>query len=148
MGVDTAARTDTGRQRDHNEDAVLVTPTSAGRLLAVADGMGGHNAGEVASATALDALVDELDDRLADADRAQALEDAVSAADERVREEAADDPDREGMGTTLVAALVDGDAATVVNVGDSRAPTASPTGRSNRSRSTTRWSGTCSTAAR
>jgi protein phosphatase len=121
MGVETVARTDTGRQRAHNEDSVLAAPTSGGRLLAVADGMGGHNAGEVASASALAAFVDELGETLAEADRATALERAVVTADERVREKAAEDPDREGMGTTLVAALVDGESATVVNVGDSRA---------------------------
>jgi serine/threonine protein phosphatase PrpC len=125
MAVETAARTDTGRQRDHNEDSVLVAPTSGGRLLAVADGMGGHNAGEVASATALDRFVDELGERLADAAPATALERSVEAADEQVRETAAEDPGREGMGTTLVAALVSAESATVVNVGDSRAYTVS-----------------------
>jgi serine/threonine protein phosphatase PrpC len=121
MGVETVAETDTGRQRDHNEDSVLVAPTSGGRLLAVADGMGGHNAGEVASATALATFVDELGERLGDAGPATALERSVELADERVREEAAADADREGMGTTLVAALVGDESATVVNVGDSRA---------------------------
>lgn len=121
MSIETVARTDTGRQRDHNEDSVLVAPTSSGRLLAVADGMGGHNAGDVASETALAAFVDDLGETLADADPATALERSAEAADERVREKAAEDPDREGMGTTLVAALVGDESATVVNVGDSRA---------------------------
>jgi protein phosphatase len=120
MGIETAALTDTGRVRDHNEDSVAVAPTSGGRLLAVADGMGGHNAGEVASEVALETFVAEVGERLADADTADALEAAALAADEAVREAAADDPDREGMGTTLVAALVD-EETTVVNVGDSRA---------------------------
>jgi len=121
MSIETVARTDTGRQRDHNEDSVLVAPTSSGRLLAVADGMGGHNAGDVASAAALAAFVDGLGETLADADPATALERSAGAADERVREKAAEDPGREGMGTTLVAALVGDESATVVNVGDSRA---------------------------
>jgi serine/threonine protein phosphatase PrpC len=123
MSIETVARTDTGRQRDHNEDSVLVAPTSSGRLLAVADGMGGHNAGDVASETALAAFVDDLGETLADADPATALERSAEAADERVRERAAEDPNREGMGTTLVAALVGDQSATVVNVGDSRAYT-------------------------
>jgi protein phosphatase len=121
MAVETVARTDVGRQRDHNEDSILVAPTSAGRLLAVADGMGGHNAGEVASAAALSVFARELSETLADAAADEALERAARAADDAVREKASSDADREGMGTTLVAALVDGETATVVNVGDSRA---------------------------
>lgn len=121
MGVETVATTDVGRTRDHNEDSVVVAPTSGGRLLAVADGMGGHNAGEVASATALEAFVDELGDVLADESPERALESAMVAADEAVVAAAAADAAREGMGTTLVAALVDDETAAVVNVGDSRA---------------------------
>jgi serine/threonine protein phosphatase PrpC len=121
MGIETAARSDTGRVRDHNEDSVLVAPTSGGRLLAVADGMGGHNAGEVASAVALEAFVAELGDRLGDSTVADAMEEGALAADTAVRDAAADDPDRDGMGTTLVAALVGDAGTTVVNVGDSRA---------------------------
>lgn len=121
MGIETAALTDTGRVRDHNEDSVGVAPTSAGRLLAVADGMGGHNAGEVASEIALETFVAEVGDRLADADPPEALADAALAADDAVREAAAEDPDRDGMGTTLVAGLLAPGETTVVNVGDSRA---------------------------
>jgi len=121
MGIETAARSDTGRVRDHNEDSVLAAPTSGGRLLAVADGMGGHNAGEVASAVALEAFVAELGDRLGDSTVAEAMERGALTADAAVREAAADEPDRDGMGTTLVAALLGETGATVVNVGDSRA---------------------------
>jgi len=128
MGIETAALTDTGRVRDHNEDSVCVAPTSAGRLLAVADGMGGHNAGAVASEIALETFVAEVGDRLADADPAAALAGAVLAADDAVREAAAEDPDRDGMGTTLVAGLLDPEETTVVNVGDSRAYRVDDTG--------------------
>jgi protein phosphatase len=121
MGIETAARSDTGRVRDHNEDSVLVAPTSGGRLLAVADGMGGHNAGEIASAVALEAFVAELGDRLGDSPLADAMETGALTADAAVREAAADDPDRDGMGTTLVAALLGETGTMVVNVGDSRA---------------------------
>lgn len=121
MDVETAARTDTGRVRDHNEDSVRVAPTSGGRLLALADGMGGHNAGEVASELALETFVDRVGESLADADPADALADAALAADQAVREAAEGDPERNGMGTTLVAALLGADGATLVNVGDSRA---------------------------
>lgn len=121
MAFEVVARTDTGRQRDHNEDSVLVDSTPEGRLLAVADGMGGHNAGEVASATALDAFAATAEETVGERATAAALEAAVERADAAVREKARADPDREGMGTTLVGALVDGGRATVVNVGDSRA---------------------------
>jgi protein phosphatase len=121
MGIETAALTDTGRVRDHNEDSVSVAPTSGGRLLAVADGMGGHNAGDVASAVALETFVAEVGTRLAEADPDEALSAAALAADEAVREAATEEPDRDGMGTTLVAGLLGPDETTVVNVGDSRA---------------------------
>ncbi|MEF8852182.1 MAG: Stp1/IreP family PP2C-type Ser/Thr phosphatase [Haloarculaceae archaeon] len=121
MGIETAVLTDTGQVRDHNEDSVSVAPTSGGRLLAVADGMGGHNAGEVASAVALETFVAEVGERLADADPETGLSAAALAADEAVREAAADESDRDGMGTTLVAGLVGPEETTVVNVGDSRA---------------------------
>ncbi|MFB6150401.1 MAG: Stp1/IreP family PP2C-type Ser/Thr phosphatase [Haloarculaceae archaeon] len=121
MTVETTAETDVGRARDHNEDSVLVAPTSAGRLVAVADGMGGHSAGGVASATALEAFVGELDDALAVESPTEALQTAVTAANDAVIDRAREDADREGMGTTLVAALVADGTATVVNVGDSRA---------------------------
>jgi protein phosphatase len=121
MGIETAALTDTGRVRDHNEDSVGVAPTSAGRLLAVADGMGGHNAGEVASEIALETFVTEVGERLADADPQEALADAALAADDAVREAAAAEAGRDGMGTTLVAGLLGPEETTVVNVGDSRA---------------------------
>jgi protein phosphatase len=117
MGIETAALTDTGRVRDHNEDSVSVAPTSGGRLLAVADGMGGHNAGDVASAVALETFVAEVGTRLAEADPDEALSAAALAADEAVREAATEEPDRDGMGTTLVAGLLGPDETTVVNVG-------------------------------
>jgi protein phosphatase len=116
----TASRTDVGRQRDHNEDALLVTTVDEWTVLAVADGMGGHRAGDVASETALDGFAAACRDRLGDAAApADALTAAAGAANERVREAATDG--REGMGTTLVAAAVRDGEATVVNVGDSRA---------------------------
>ncbi len=92
----------------------MLTETLAdGRiLLAVADGMGGHAAGEVASSLALETLVEAV--------RAgSALDDAFRQANARVNEKARD-PDKVGMGTTLVAVLVDDGRYEVANVGDSR----------------------------
>jgi protein phosphatase len=122
MTEDTVARTDVGRARDHNEDDFLVAEQGEWQVLAVADGMGGHRAGDVASETALAAVADTLADRLdADSDPESALAAAVAAANERVNQRASEDRSREGMGTTLVAALVRDGEATLANVGDSRA---------------------------
>jgi protein phosphatase len=118
--VRTTARTDVGRQRSINEDAVLTASVDDTRhLLAVADGMGGHAAGDVASETALDAFGDAVATALDDgADPPDALADAVAVANDAVRDRAADATGE--MGTTLVAALLGPDRAHVVNVGDSR----------------------------
>jgi len=116
--------TDVGRARDHNEDAFHISED--GRLLIVADGMGGHQAGEVASATAVDALVEFFD-----AARCQAVDSGDSAgesllleafdlAHERVRAAAKESSDRSDMGTTLIAAFLSGERAHVCHVGDVR----------------------------
>lgn len=108
-----AAASHVGRVRDINQDRFLTT----GELLAVADGMGGHVGGERASAAAIGELSGHRG--LLDVDRLVA---AAEAANTAVFTEAAD-PSLRGMGTTLVAAVVDDEAAEVriVNVGDSRA---------------------------
>jgi protein phosphatase len=125
MTETTAAGTDVGRRRDHNEDDLLVTSVGDWTVLAVADGMGGHRAGDVASETALEAFASTLETRLGaggtDVDAEAVLIDAVATANERVHERAAADARHDGMGTTLVAALVQDGEATLINVGDSRA---------------------------
>ncbi|GMR14321.1 MAG: hypothetical protein BMS9Abin29_2570 [Gemmatimonadota bacterium] len=99
--------------RPYQEDAVLSETLPDGRtLIAVADGMGGHAAGEVASALALETLSDAVK-------QGQALDDAFRLANERVNLQARD-PGKLGMGTTLVAMLLDGDSYQIANVGDSR----------------------------
>lgn len=107
--------TDTGRIRSANEDAFLTVDG----LFVVADGMGGHRAGEVASHLAVESLQEEFDQAGTDV-----LVRAVEGANRRVVERSLADPDLAGMGTTIVAiALVDADgrdAIGVVNVGDSR----------------------------
>lgn len=114
----TAVRTAKGR-RSRNEDAALAFRLPDGRLaVAVADGMGGHQAGDVASRTAVEAFHRALASDPAADDRA-ALENAFRAAADAVTGAASGG--REGMGTTLVAALVRGDAAWVAHAGDSRA---------------------------
>ena len=110
--------TDVGRARDGNEDSLLLRES----VFAVADGMGGHLAGEVASATALEPI-EALDSRIFDdaAEAAAALRDAVVAANDTVSQLARDNPSYRGMGTTLTAALVEGRRLHVAHVGDSRA---------------------------
>jgi PPM family protein phosphatase len=107
------ARSDVGRGRPDNEDSLLVDREH--RLYAVADGMGGHRAGEVASATAIETL------RSAYAD-GRPLDQAVEAANAAVFAKAARDAALQGMGTTLTAvAVADGHTALLGHVGDSRA---------------------------
>ncbi len=109
-----AAFTHPGR-RPSNQDAVLSTRLRDGRvLLALADGMGGHKAGEIASALALDALAEQLA-------AGATLPAAMEAANHRVYSEANARTERSGMGTTLVAVLQSGNSYLVANVGDSRA---------------------------
>ena len=108
-----AGLTDVGRIRSHNEDAILLEPP----LYAVADGLGGHEAGEVASNTAIDALAGAAPRR----PDAKALGRAVRAANRAVIQAAHDGLGREGMGTTLTAAVVEGGRIAVAHVADSRA---------------------------
>ncbi len=107
------ARTDVGRMRDHNEDNFLATPP----LYAVADGMGGHEAGEVASKIAIDILAEQAPPTL-DAD---ALSNAVVTANYAIMRAVEDGLGAKGMGCTLTAAMVQADRLLIAQVGDSRA---------------------------
>jgi protein phosphatase len=103
-------------RRPTNEDAMLVD--SSRGLFIVADGMGGHNAGEVASDLAVKTIAKFL---TAGADSRAHLDQAVKAANEEILTTAAEQTDYAGMGTTVVAALVSNEHAFFANVGDSRA---------------------------
>ena len=107
------SRTDVGLVRDHNEDSLTVAPP----VFAVADGMGGHAAGEVASEIAIQTLVENAPDT-ADGD---ALARAVVEANRAVIRAAVDGRGKQGMGTTMTAAVLDGARLVVAQVGDSRA---------------------------
>ena len=111
-----AIRSDVGLLREGNEDAAYAGP----RLLAVADGMGGHAAGEVASAAAIDAIA-RLDDDVPGSDLLDALAGAVIDANHTLHDMVAADPAFEGMGTTLTAMLWSGSRVALVHIGDSRA---------------------------
>lgn len=116
------AHTDVGQVRSNNQDAALSAPQSV--VYAVADGMGGHRGGEVASALALEALSGELRRTATGVDSVEALVAAVSGANERVLDEARSNAELFGMGTTLCAVALVGppgaEQVAVVNVGDSR----------------------------
>lgn len=112
-----AAGSDVGRRREQNEDAGYASV----RLQVVADGMGGHAAGELASSAAI-AVMRELDAKLAESgvDTEAALEGAVHEAARRLVELAEIDPSRRGMGTTVTAMLWDGNRFALAHLGDSR----------------------------
>jgi PPM family protein phosphatase len=107
----TVALTDTGRKRRHNEDVYVVDPP----IFAIADGMGGANAGEVAAALAADALRGE------GGSGEEAVVDLIQEANRRVYEQAAEDAAKSGMGTTMTVALLEDGRVRIGHVGDSRA---------------------------
>ena len=128
--LEIVLRTDTGRVREHNEDAVFANPHIG--FVVLADGMGGYNAGEVASSMATTRLASELESALAaraphatdgpggEAFAGQCLRDAVADANAAIFQAAQDEAGYAGMGTTLVAALFFDDRVAVAHVGDSR----------------------------
>ncbi len=117
--------TDPGRSRDHNEDAISGTPpdyaqaATRGHLFVVADGMGGHNAGEIASNEAIKRVYSRYYAD-ADPDLYRSLERAMRTANNELFQQAQADPAQHGMGTTMTAALIQGNHLTVAHVGDSR----------------------------
>ena len=109
----TAARTDTGRRRRHNEDVFVLEPP----LFAIADGMGGANAGEVAARLAAAALQETEEGRSGE----QAVVTLIQEANRRVYERATEDAAASGMGTTMTVALLEDGQVRIGHVGDSRA---------------------------
>jgi len=109
-----AVASDTGRRRRRNEDNYVVAPP----LFAVADGMGGAQAGEVASKLAASALEAGDSDGLSGLERVDAL---IQEANRRIYDRASNDPSASGMGTTMTVALVEGMTVALGHVGDSRA---------------------------
>jgi PPM family protein phosphatase len=110
---DAAGATDTGHKRRRNEDAYVCEPP----LFAVADGMGGHQAGEVASRLAAAALREDV----APAGGPERVEALIREANRRIWQHSLEDVSASGMGTTVTVALVEGDLVTIGHVGDSRA---------------------------
>ena len=116
LGICYAVRSDIGLHRADNEDAVYGGP----RLLAVADGLGGHAAGEVASAAVIEAMR-PLDTQVPAGELLNALDHAVRRANSALSDLVEADPSLTGMGTTLTALLWSGSQLGLVHIGDSRA---------------------------
>ncbi|MCR4345877.1 MAG: Stp1/IreP family PP2C-type Ser/Thr phosphatase [Sulfuricaulis sp.] len=117
--------TDPGRIREQNEDCIVMTPEAG--LVVVADGMGGHRAGEVASRLAVEAIQRHVVNTLADSDAASGgsievalVRDAIQQANQAIYAHARVNPENAGMGSTVVVALFYGDKLCVGHVGDSR----------------------------
>ena len=115
MKLASGARTDVGRVRTGNEDSYFVDSP----LFVIADGMGGHAAGDVASATAVEVIQDKRSE-ISAADP-QTLSDAIREANRAIWSRSSDDTNLRGMGTTCTMILVDDARAQVAHVGDSRA---------------------------
>lgn len=111
--ISFGSRTDIGYVRDHNEDSLIIIPP----LFAVADGMGGHEAGEIASEITVDTLAELAPSHL----DAEGLTAAVEAANYNVMKAPRQGIGRDGMGTTLTAAMLEGERLLIAQVGDSRA---------------------------
>ena len=120
--INTASRSDVGKKRQLNQDVVYSSELPVGNLpnlFIIADGMGGHKAGDYASRYAVDTIEKETLESLEENPEI-ILQKAISKANKDMRELSHQNPDMEGMGTTIVAATIYGKYMKVANVGDSR----------------------------
>lgn len=121
-----AGLTHIGRERSRNEDSYLVKAGDDFSILAVADGMGGHVAGDVASALAIEVFERYWDEVYPESlpapdSFAEVIENLIIKANSMILDEAACDANKEGMGTTLTAGLIHGSNLVIGHIGDSRA---------------------------
>lgn len=117
----TFSITDIGQKRKQNEDYVFTSEIPVGplsNLFIVADGMGGHNAGDYASKHAIERIVEEVES--SKDSPVETLERAIQSANRYIRTKSRENEDMNGMGTTVVAATITDDVMYVANVGDSR----------------------------
>jgi protein phosphatase len=115
--------TDVGKRRELNEDYIFTCDKSVGNLpnlFIVADGMGGHNAGDYASKHTVEKVVESVRANADEYDPENILQDAIDKANTYIYEMASTDANMQGMGTTIVAVSVRDDDVIVANVGDSR----------------------------
>ena len=120
--MDTFSMTDMGLLRNSNQDSVFCEENPIGRfpnLFLVADGMGGHKAGDLASRLCIAEMVKQIQSSTARTP-VSAFEQAIEAANQKVYQCAKEDFDLAGMGTTVVGAMVEDDVAYIANIGDSR----------------------------
>lgn len=118
----TFSITNIGKKRKLNQDFIYTSEQPVGKLpnvFIVADGMGGHKAGDYASKVTVETIVEEIR-KSEESQAAIVLDHAIRTANALIRKCAEESPDLEGMGTTVVAATCDGDILQVANVGDSR----------------------------
>ncbi len=118
------AKTDKGRKRRMNQDYVFATDQAIGslpNLFLLADGMGGHKAGDYASRFAVEELKSYIAEGSNEHPSIQLIQDAITDVNERLYKLSSEDENLNGMGTTLVTAFIDGNNLTVSNIGDSRA---------------------------
>ena len=118
----TFSITDVGRKRQMNQDSVFSSEVRVGNLpnlFIVADGMGGHKAGDYASKCTVDTMK-EMVERSLEKDPTVILKEAIEEANRRIHEKSKEDAEYEGMGTTVVAATILGNHLQIANVGDSR----------------------------
>lgn len=132
LSLSVGFKTDVGRKRKNNQDSFVVVRGAQlngelDGLFVVADGMGGRQGGEVASSIVVETLPECVSDCLAARNGSKEsiepkdlLTEAIVLADRRVRKKQDSDPMLSGMGTTCVAAILDGDLLTIANIGDSR----------------------------
>jgi protein phosphatase len=115
--------TDPGKVRDHNEDSVMIVNNEEGNyLMAIADGMGGHSAGEVASSIAIGYLGKHFQEtffKMSKVDAVNWIRDAVNEINTLIFQHEGEHPESKGMGTTLVMAILTKDFLLFGNVGDS-----------------------------
>ena len=115
--------TDAGKVRDHNEDSVIIVKNNEGSyLMAIADGMGGHSAGEVASSIAIGYLGKHFKEtfiNMSKVDAVKWIRDAVDEINTLIFQHEKTHPESKGMGTTLVMAILTKDYLLFGNVGDS-----------------------------
>ncbi|MFG1483555.1 Stp1/IreP family PP2C-type Ser/Thr phosphatase [Halobacteriovorax sp. HFRX-2_2] len=120
MDIICAGVSDIGRKRETNQDSIYVGNSS--KLYVVADGMGGHSGGELASTMAIKYVAEKVKElKASNTDTSSVLKDSVHFANEKIKNYADEEPSLKGMGTTVVGILFGEDKASIANVGDSRA---------------------------
>lgn len=121
MGRLLGIETDVGNKRIYNEDSVGYYEEGNLGIYIVADGMGGHNAGEVASKLTRDTIINYVIEHGREASQEEVLKNAINMANLKVYRESILNDEYKGMGTTIVGAFIIGEELTIANVGDSRA---------------------------